>query len=59
MENLNLIVSLISNIGFPIAAFLGMFWMINTTLKDLKAVIAENTALLTELSAKINTIIKE
>lgn len=59
MENVNLIVSLISNIGFPIAAFLGMFWMINTTLKDLKTVITKNTELLTELSTKINAITKE
>lgn len=59
MGDMSTIISMISNIGFPIAAFVAMFWMTNTTLKDLKTVITENTALLTELSTKINTITKE
>lgn len=59
MGDMNAVFSLISNVGFPIAAFIAMFWMTNTTLKDLKSVITENTTLLTELSTKINTVAKE
>lgn len=59
MNEMNTIISMISNIGFPIAAFVAMFWMTNTTLKDLKTVITENTTLLTELSTKINAMTKE
>lgn len=59
MNDMGTVISMISNIGFPIAAFVAMFWMTNTTLKDLKTVITENTTLLTELSTKINAMTKE
>lgn len=36
-------VQLISNVGFPIAAFCAMFYMCNTTIK-------ENTKVISELS---------
>ena len=47
--------TLISNVGFPIAAFCAMFYMCNTTIK-------ENTKALLEIEKavnKINTLGKE
>lgn len=38
---------LISNVGFPIAAFCAMFYMCNTTIK-------ENTQALTQINLTIN-----
>lgn len=38
--------TLVSNVGFPIAAFCAMFYMCNTTIK-------ENTKALTEISILI------
>ena len=40
------ITTLISNVGFPIAAFCAMFYMCNTTIK-------ENTKVLTEINMTI------
>lgn len=37
------LIQLISNVGFPIAAFCAMFYMCNTTIK-------ENTKVISELS---------
>lgn len=44
------ITSLISNVGFPIAAFCAMFYMCNSTIK-------ENTKALTEINLTISKII--
>ena len=44
MENF---AQLISNVGFPIAAFCAMFYMCNTTIK-------ENTKALTDINLTIN-----
>lgn len=52
-------ISVISQVGFPIAAFVAMFWMSNTTLKELKNIISENTKTLAELATKINNVSKE
>ncbi len=41
--------TLISNVGFPIAAFCAMFYMCNTTIK-------ENTKALTQINLTINRL---
>ena len=41
--------TLISNVGFPIAAFCAMFYMCNTTIK-------ENTKALTDINITINRL---
>lgn len=41
------IITLISNVGFPIAAFCAMFYMCNTTIK-------ENTKALTDINMTIS-----
>lgn len=45
-------VSLISNVGFPIAAFCAMFYMCNTTIK-------ENTRAILECTTAIKLLDKE
>lgn len=44
--------TLISNVGFPIAAFVMMYYMCNTTLK-------ENTKAVSECTELIKTIVKD
>lgn len=44
----NIWVEVISNVGFPIAAFCAMFYMCNTTIK-------ENTKVISELSHLIRS----
>ena len=39
----NTIVTLVGSLGFPIVACIGLFWMINTTMKEFKETVAENT----------------
>lgn len=37
----NVIIQLVSNVGFPIAAFCAMFYMCNTTIKENTKVIGD------------------
>ena len=46
--------TLISTVGFPIAACGGLFWMLNTTLKELRASIDRNTEAVTKLCTSID-----
>ena len=48
MEN---IVQVISSVGFPIAACCGLMWFINTTIKELRETIQQNTILLEKISS--------
>lgn len=43
------IATLVSNIGFPIAAFCAMYYMCNTTLKENTKAITECTELMREV----------
>lgn len=52
----NTIVTLVGSLGFPIAACIGLFWMINSTMKEFKETIAENTKVMTELVATVKSI---
>lgn len=46
---MNELTTLISNVGFPIAAFCAMFYMCNTTIK-------ENTKALTDINITISKL---
>ena len=46
------ITTLISNVGFPIAAFCMMFYMCNTTIKENTKVVSECAELIRSLVAK-------
>lgn len=52
----NTIVTLIGSLGFPIVACIGLFWMINTTMKDFKETVAENTKAMAELTIIVKAI---
>lgn len=45
------IMTIISNVGFPIAACCGLMYFINTTIKELRTTIEQNTLLLEKISA--------
>lgn len=45
------IMNIISNVGFPIAACCGLMFFINTTIKELRTTIQQNTILLEKISA--------
>lgn len=45
------IMTMISNVGFPIAACCGLMYFINTTIKELRTTIERNTILLEKISA--------
>ena len=52
----NSIVTLVGSLGFPIVACIAMFWMMNTTMKEFKETVAENTKAMTELVATVKAI---
>ena len=51
---IDVITNLIGSIGFPIAAFVMLFYMMNTTLKDIQKVMSENTLAITKLIEKMD-----
>ena len=55
----NEFVQAISTVGFPIVCCCGLFWMINTTMKELKdaiIVLTQTVSLLNERMARDNEI---
>lgn len=52
----NTIVTLVGSLGFPIVSCIGLFWMINTTMKEFKETVSENTKVMTELVTIVKAI---
>lgn len=52
----NVIISLVGSLGFPIVACGAMFWMMNTTMKEFKESVTENTKAMTELVITVKAI---
>lgn len=52
----NTIVTLVGSLGFPIVSCIGLFWMINTTMKEFKETVSENTKVMTELVTTVKAI---
>ena len=52
----NAIVTLVGSLGFPIVSCIGLFWMMNTTMKEFKETVAENTKAMTELVTTVKAI---
>lgn len=50
------IVSLIGSLGFPIVACGALFWMMNTTMKEFKETVSENTKAITQLITTVSNI---
>lgn len=48
------VVQLISTVGFPIAACLGMGWYISKTQENLRQVVEENTKAVLLLTERLN-----
>lgn len=52
----NAIVTLVGSLGFPIVACIALFWMMNTTMKEFKETVSENTKAMTELVTTVKAI---
>lgn len=52
----NTIITLVGSLGFPIVSCIGLFWMMNTTIKEFKETVAENTKAITELVTTVKAI---
>ena len=55
----NEIIQVISNIGFPIAVSVAMFWMINTTLNKLINTVDKNTEIINKILLKMEKLHNE
>lgn len=53
MMEVEVITQLIGSIGFPIAAFIMIFYMMNTTLKEVQTTMSENTKAIIKLLEKL------
>lgn len=53
--DLTTIQGFISVVGVPTACCGGLFWMINTTMKDLRKAVEENTKATVTLAEKVST----
>lgn len=53
------ITELVSNVAFPIAAFVMMFYSSTKTIEDMRKTIDENTLIMTKLVEKLDTITPE
>lgn len=50
----NAIVQAIGSVGFPIVACCGLFWMLNTTMKEFTATVGNLNDSITKLSMKLD-----
>ena len=50
----NAIVQAIGSVGFPIVACIGLFWMLNTTMKEFTASIDRLNESIVKLTTKIS-----
>lgn len=53
------ITELLSNVAFPIAAFVMMFYSSTKTIEDMRKTIEENTLIMTKLVEKLDAITPE
>lgn len=57
--DINAITELVSNVAFPIAAFVMMFYSSTKTIEDMRKTIEENTLIMTKLAEKLDSIAPE
>ena len=57
--DVNVITELVSNVAFPIAAFVMMFYSSTKTIEDMRETIEENTLIMTKLAEKLDSIAPE
>ncbi len=52
--NASSIGELVNTVGFPVAAFCLMFYMVNSTLKELQTTVNRNTEVIVRLEEKLD-----
>lgn len=57
--DVNAITELISNVAFPIAAFVMMFYYSTKTVEDMRKTIEENTLIMTKVIEKLDNMSQE
>lgn len=57
--DVNVITELISNVAFPIAAFVMMFYYSTKTVEDMRKTIEENTLIMTKVVEKLDSLDQE
>lgn len=57
--DISAITELVSNVAFPIAAFVMMFYSSTKTIEDMRKTIEENTLIMTKLTEKLDSISPE
>lgn len=53
------VIQLISNVGFPIAVSIAMFWLINGTLNKLINTVDKNTEIINKILIKLENLHNE
>lgn len=54
--DVNAITELVSNVAFPIAAFVMMFYSSTKTIEDMRKTIEENTLIMAKLVEKLDSL---
>ena len=57
--DINAVTESVSNVAFPIAAFVMMFYSSTKTIEDMRKTIEENTLIMTKLTEKLDAITPE
>lgn len=57
--DIDAVTELVSNVAFPIAAFVMMFYSSTKTIEDMRKTIEENTLIMTKLTEKLDSIAPE
>lgn len=57
--DINAVTELVSNVAFPIAAFVMMFYSSTKTIEDMRKTIEENTLIMAKLAEKLDSITPE
>lgn len=57
--DINAVTELVSNVAFPIAAFVMMFYSSTKTIEDMRKTIEENTLIMAKLAEKLDAITPE
>lgn len=62
MEIVDMVSELVSNVGFPIAAFCALFWLCTKTIKEsgdeTRRIVDQNTAAIAELTKTVAMLIE-
>lgn len=57
--DVSVITELVSNVAFPIAAFVMMFYYSTKTVEDMRKTIEENTQIMTKVVEKLDSMNQE